>query len=168
MESVFNVLVLKCWPPAYLLTVFTDFFVFLMKPCTVSHHSFLLCLHFSFKIFSHFSMDPCLVFSLCLSLSLSPSLLTQFWDKAVDWWWHDSVECTALSGSEAALPSAVLTVLSWMNERSVLTPGATVSNNKTLFCSVKFYKLLDLVSLLGAQKTFKHRPVISRFVHILL
>lgn len=51
-----------------------------------------------------------------------------------------------------ALPSAVLTVLSWMNEHSVLTRGATVSNNKSLLSSVKFYKLLDLVSLLGLWK----------------
>lgn len=48
-----------------------------------------------------------------------------------------------------ALPSAVLTVLSWMNEHSVLTRGATVSNNKSLLSSVKFCTLLDLVILLG-------------------
>lgn len=39
------------------------------------------------------------------------------------------------------LPSAVLTVLSWMNEHTVLTQGATVSNNKSLFFSVKFKTL---------------------------
>lgn len=114
------------------------------------------------------------LFSLCLFLSLSLSLtppvfldtvLRQSCGLMVTW--QCRVYC--IVRQLPALPSAVLTVLSWMNEHTVLTRGATVSNNKTLFCSVKFYELLDLVSLLGAQKTLKCVKVVQKmFMNVLL
>lgn len=97
--------------------------------------------------------------SLCHYHSLSaflmhPVFLDIVGDKAADWWWHDSRECTALSDSYPCCPRQSLTVLSRMNEHTVLTRGATVSSNKTLLCSVKFYELLDLVSFQDHKKTF--------------
>lgn len=103
MERALHVLVLTCWPfscfkiNACLLTVFRES---LMKPCTVSHLSYFLCLHFRLCLI----LGLLALFSRCLFLSLSPSFLTQFWDKAVDRWWHDSIECTALSGSYPCCP----------------------------------------------------------------
>lgn len=126
-------------------TQFLSHFLFVCPPwpCADIYTSFF------FNI-SH--TPPCLFQSLSLSLS-RPHAPPVFPDTVrrqscgLMVTWLCGVYC--IVRQLPALPSAVLTVLSWMNEHSVLTRGATVSNNKSLLSSVKFCTLLDLVSLLG-------------------
>ena len=110
---------------------------------SLSHftHKFvdLSCGFFSYSISLCHSVSPCPLF-----------FLTQFETKL-----RIDGDMTAQSVPQPpVLPLAILTVLSRMNEHSVLTQGAALSNNKTLLCSVKFYEMLNLVSRLGPQKAF--------------
>lgn len=122
------------------------------QPFSVCLSSLALCRHLHVLFFNISHTPPCLFQSLSLSLS-RPHAPPVFPDTVrrqscgLMVTWLCGVYC--IVRQLPALPSAVLTVLSWMNEHSVLTRGATVSNNKSLLSSVKFCTLLDLVSLLG-------------------
>lgn len=165
MEMVLNVLVLKYWPftrartDPFFRVFFTlktayDFLPF-KEPLVPQPFSVHSCPLWS----SHTSLSLFL-FTLSLSVSIAVSqsssmppvfldiVLRQNCGLMVTWLCGEYCIVRQLP----ALPSAVLTMLSWMSEHYVLTRGATVSNNKSLFCSVKFDKLLDLVSLLGLWK----------------
>ena len=125
------------------------------QPFSVCLSLLALRRHFHVSFFNISHTPLCCFLSLLLSLSL-PHAPPVFPDTVrrqscgLMVTWLCRVYC--IVRQLPALPSAVLTVLSWMNEHSVLTRGATVSNNKSLLSSVKFYKLLDLVSLLGLWK----------------
>ncbi len=168
-------LLLSCWLFSLFFCVFKEtLHNFPSQQFSVCLSPLFFCLHFCLCLF-HFSHTHFSVDSLSLSFSRGPFSLCLFWSPSLSlslphcppvfldlvlrqscglmmtWQWR--VYC--IVRRLPVLPSAVLTVLSWMNEHTVLTQGATVSNNKSRFCSVKFYKLLDLVSLLGPQKNFE-------------
>lgn len=81
-------------------TQFLSHFLFVCPPwpCADIYTSFFLIFLTLRRVSSRHSR--------CLSVVLTPppSFLTQFGDKAADWWWHDCVECTALSGSYPRCP----------------------------------------------------------------
>lgn len=103
------------------------FFIFAMHYCG-------LCLSLSMVFF--------LFVSFChyrwLSIFLAPLVfLTWFWDKAVDWWWHDSVECTALSGSYPCCPRQSWQCChGWMNTLFWHRGRQCQKQNSILFCQV--------------------------------
>lgn len=107
-------LALKRWP-------FLRFFFSKSKPICrpfsqIYSFSAIFCLSVLLGLVPTFTRPFFLIFltlrrvssrhSRCLSVVLTPppSFLTQFGDKAADWWWHDCVECTALSGSYPRCP----------------------------------------------------------------
>lgn len=122
-------------------------------------------------VFFFFFLPPLLILSLFVTIAVSQSsscplsFSTQFWDKAVDWWWQDSVECAALSGSYPCCPwQSWQCCHGWMNtlfwHRVRQCQIKKIIKKNVLFCQV-----LWVVRACKSFRTIKYFEICFKVLH---